>query len=62
MKAISSDDIASHLIGAVARGRMYSVPQRDAKINWLLARLFPETFRRVVLYMYRHRLWIFKQE
>jgi NAD(P)-dependent dehydrogenase (short-subunit alcohol dehydrogenase family) len=60
--SISSEYVADCTIKAMARGRMYSLPQRDARTNWLLARLFPETFRKIILYMYRHQLWIFKQE
>ena len=57
--SVSSEDVAASLIKAMARRRMYDVPQLDAKITWWAARAFPETFRRVMLYMYRHRLWIF---
>lgn len=57
--SISSDDIATSLLSAMAKRRMYDLPQWDAKINWFLSRTFPETFRRIVLYMYRHRLWVF---
>ena len=56
---ISSDDVAHSLIRAMARRRMYDLPQRDARLNWWLARTFPETFRKIILYLYRHRLWIF---
>ena len=60
--SVSSEDVAASLIKAMARRRMYDVPQLDAKITWWAARAFPETFRRVMLYMYRHRLWIFNTE
>jgi short-subunit dehydrogenase len=59
--SISSEYVADCTIEAMARGRMYSLPQRDARANWLLARLLPETFRKIILYMYRHQLWVFKQ-
>jgi NAD(P)-dependent dehydrogenase (short-subunit alcohol dehydrogenase family) len=57
--SVSSDDVALHLLRAMARRRMYSLPQWDAKIQWLLCRLFPETFRKLILFMYRRRLWVF---
>ena len=57
--SVSSDDVASSLISAMARGRMYDLPQWDARINWWLARTFPESFRRIILYLYRRRLWVF---
>lgn len=58
--SISSDYVASSLLNAMARRRLYDLPQLDAKLHWLLARAFPETFRKLILYLYRHRLWIFK--
>ena len=57
--SITSDHVAESLIKAMARGRLYDIPQYDGKIQWLLARLMPETFRKLILYMYRQRLWVF---
>jgi NAD(P)-dependent dehydrogenase (short-subunit alcohol dehydrogenase family) len=57
--SITSDHVAESLIKAMARGRLYDIPQYDGKIQWLLARLMPETFRKLILYMYRQRLWLF---
>jgi NAD(P)-dependent dehydrogenase (short-subunit alcohol dehydrogenase family) len=56
---VTSEDVAAHLIRAMAKRRMYSVPQRDAKLQWWLSRSFPQTFEKFVLYMYRHRMWLF---
>lgn len=58
--SITSDDIATSLIKSMARRRLYSLPQTDARLQWWLSRMFPETFRKILLYMYRHRLWVFK--
>lgn len=57
---VTSEFVANSLISAMARGRMYDTPQWDAKLNWLLARLLPETYRKIIHYLYSHRLWIFK--
>jgi short-subunit dehydrogenase len=57
--SVSSEDVARSLLKAMARRRLYDLPQFDAKVNWWLARAFPETFRKVILYMFRHRLWVF---
>jgi NAD(P)-dependent dehydrogenase (short-subunit alcohol dehydrogenase family) len=57
--SVTSADVANHLITCMARRRLYSVPQGDAKLQWWLSRMLPETFRRQLLYMYRHRLWLF---
>jgi len=57
----SSDDIARTLVNDIARRRLYSVPMLDARISWRLKRWLPENFRRLIIFMYRHKLWIFKQ-
>ena len=57
-----SEDIARSLVRAMARRRMYDLPQRDAKRQWWLSRTFPESYRSVVLYLYRHRLWVFRTD
>ncbi len=56
---VSSDSIAVSLIRAMAKRRLYDTPQWDAKLTWFTARLMPETFRNIILYLYRHRLWVF---
>lgn len=59
---ISSDYVAHSLIRAMARRRLYDLPQRDARLNWWLTRTFPETYRKIILYLYRHRLWVFNND
>jgi NAD(P)-dependent dehydrogenase (short-subunit alcohol dehydrogenase family) len=60
--SISSEDVATSLINAMARRRMYDVPQLDARLSWWMSRAFPETFRKIMLLLYRHRLWVFKEQ
>ena len=57
--SVSSEDVAEHLLKRMARRRMYSVPQREARIQWWLSRMSPELFRKFLLFLYRRRLWIF---
>lgn len=57
--SFSSEDVAAHLLKRMARRRLYSLPQRDARIQWWLCRTFPESYRRLVIFLYRHRLWVF---
>lgn len=57
-----SEEIARSLIRAMVKRRMYDLPQRDAKLQWWLCRTFPESYRSLVLYLYRHRLWVFRTD
>jgi NAD(P)-dependent dehydrogenase (short-subunit alcohol dehydrogenase family) len=60
--SVTSEDVAAHLIKRMAKQRMYSLPQFDARIQWFLSRLLPETFRLVLLHLYKNRLWVFSTE
>jgi short-subunit dehydrogenase len=60
--SISSEDIAASLVEAMAKRRMYSVPQRDARVQWWLSRTFPESFRKLLVYLYRNKKWVFKTD
>ena len=60
--SISSDDVAASLIRAMAKRRLYDLPQRDARLQWWVLRTFPETFRKLLLYLYRRRLWVFSDK
>jgi short-subunit dehydrogenase len=60
--SISSDDVAVSLIRSMARRRLYDVPQLEARICWWCVRAFPEVSRHVLLYLYRHRRWVFRTE
>lgn len=64
MKAasIDSEDVAEALIKAMAGRKLYSVPMRDARTMWRLARYLPEGYRNFLLYLYRRKLWIFNPE
>jgi NAD(P)-dependent dehydrogenase (short-subunit alcohol dehydrogenase family) len=59
--AYGSEEVARSLIRAMARRRMYDLPQWDAKIQWWLSRTFPESYRTFMLYLYRNRLWVFNK-
>lgn len=56
---VTSEYVADSIIKTMVRRRLYSVPMRDARTSWRLGRYFPELFRRVLLALYRRRLWIF---
>jgi NAD(P)-dependent dehydrogenase (short-subunit alcohol dehydrogenase family) len=57
--SVSSDAVARHLLRTMVRRRLYSLPQMDAKVQWWLCRMFPQTFRNLILYLYSNRLWVF---
>jgi NAD(P)-dependent dehydrogenase (short-subunit alcohol dehydrogenase family) len=60
--SIGSEDVADALIKTMARRKLYSVPMRDARTMWRLARYLPESYRNLLLYLYRRKLWIFNPD
>lgn len=60
--SVSSDDVADSLITAMAKRRLFDVPQLDAKLSWWFARAAPEFSRRLLLYLYRHKLWLYRDK
>jgi len=59
--SVSSDAAARHFLKTMVRRRLYSLPQWDAKIQWWPCRMFPQTFRDLILHLYRSRLWVFAE-
>lgn len=41
---LSADDVAAAALRAVARGQLYCLPMREARLAWRLKRLMPECF------------------
>jgi len=45
---MTADEIAATVVRAVERNRFYVLPQHSAKFLWLMKRMFPETFYRIL--------------
>ena len=60
--SVTSDDVADHLLRSMAKRKLYSVPMRDARTMWRLKRYAPESYSRLVSYLYRHKMWVFNPE
>lgn len=58
---VSAKDIAEHVLWAVERDRLYVMTQADARWGWRAKRLFPETFSRLIGYLYRNSKWIYAE-
>ena len=59
--SVSASDIAEHVLWSVERERLYVMTQADARWGWRMKRLFPETFSRMIAYLYRNRKWIYAE-
>jgi hypothetical protein len=41
------------------KGRLYSLPQADARAMWAASRWMPEKYRNLLTYMFNRRMWLF---
>lgn len=57
---ITSADIVAKAFHAVKVNKLYVMPQNDAKWGWRIKRLMPETYAKLMAYMYKNRIWIYK--
>ncbi|TRX56514.1 SDR family NAD(P)-dependent oxidoreductase [Thalassomonas sp. M1454] len=57
---ITSADIVAKAFNAVKTNKLYVMPQNDAKWGWRIKRLMPETYAKLMAYMYKNRIWIYK--
>ena len=60
--SVTSDDVADHLLKCMAKGKLYSLPMRDARTMWRLKRWAPESYSRLLRYLYRHKMWVFNPD
>ena len=59
---VSAEQIVDDVIEAIARRRLYVMTQPDARWGWRLKRWLPETYFRLIAYLYRKRKWIYAEE
>lgn len=57
---ITSADIVRKTFAAIKSNKLYVMPQSDATWGWRIKRLMPETYAKLMSYMYKNRIWIYK--
>ncbi|MEW6996281.1 SDR family NAD(P)-dependent oxidoreductase [Colwelliaceae bacterium BS250] len=57
---ITSADIVAKTFNAITKRKLYVMPQQDAIWGWRIKRLMPETYAKLMAYLYKNRIWIYK--
>ncbi|WOH38590.1 SDR family NAD(P)-dependent oxidoreductase [Thalassotalea fonticola] len=57
---VTSADIVKKTFKAIKNNKLYVMPQSDATWGWRIKRLMPETYSKLMSYMYKNRIWIYK--
>jgi len=56
---VTAESVARHAIRSMEKGRLYCVPQPDARVMWALSRWLPERYRNLLTWLFDKRLWLF---
>ncbi|RON42114.1 SDR family NAD(P)-dependent oxidoreductase [Pseudomonas brassicacearum] len=58
----TSQHIVDDVFRALEKGRLYVMTQPDAKWAWRLKRWMPESYFRLIAYLYRNRKWLYAEQ
>jgi NAD(P)-dependent dehydrogenase (short-subunit alcohol dehydrogenase family) len=56
---VTAESVARYTIRSMEAGKLYSLPQADARLMWAISRWMPEAYRNLVTYLFNKRLWLF---
>jgi NAD(P)-dependent dehydrogenase (short-subunit alcohol dehydrogenase family) len=56
---VTAESVARYIIRSMEKGKLYSLPQADARLMWAISRWMPEKYRNLVTYLFNKRLWLF---
>ena len=56
---VTAAHVARYCIRSMEKGKLFSLPQADARVMWVLSRWMPEGFRNLLTYLFNKRLWLF---
>lgn len=56
---VTAESVARYSIRSMEKGRLFSLPQADARAMWRLSRWMPEKFRGLLTLLFNKRLWLF---
>ena len=51
----TSETVAAFAIEEMEKGNLYSIPQMEYRLAWLLKRLMPNTFYKTIGWLYRNQ-------
>lgn len=58
---VTSEDIVADVMATIEKNKLYVMTQADANWAWRFKRFFPETYLKLMSYMYRNKKWIFAE-
>jgi NAD(P)-dependent dehydrogenase (short-subunit alcohol dehydrogenase family) len=56
---VTAEFVARYTIRSMEKGKLFSLPQADARAMWAASRWMPEKYRNLLTYMFNKRVWLF---
>jgi len=56
---VTAESVARYAIRSMEKGKLYSLPQADARLMWAISRWVPENYRNLLTYLFNRRMWLF---
>jgi short-subunit dehydrogenase len=56
---VTAESVAQYNIRSMEKGKLFSLPQADARAMWAISRWMPEKYRNLLTYLFNKRLWLF---
>ncbi|NMG00287.1 SDR family NAD(P)-dependent oxidoreductase [Aromatoleum toluolicum] len=56
---VTAESVARYAIRSMEKGKLYSLPQADARLMWAISRWLPENYRNLLTTLFNRRLWLF---
>lgn len=56
---VTAESVARYALRSMEKGKLYSLPQADARLMWAISRWLPENYRNLLTYLFNRRLWLF---
>ena len=57
--SLTAEDVIGRIVKDMAKRRLYSLPGREVRVQWIVKRMFPELSRQLIAFLFTHRLWLF---
>jgi len=56
---VTAQSVARYTLRSMENGKLFSLPQADARLMWAISRWMPEQYRNLLTWLFNKRLWLF---
>jgi short-subunit dehydrogenase len=56
---VTAESVARYTLRSMEDGKLFSLPQADARLMWAISRWMPEQYRNLLTWLFNKRMWLF---